>query len=374
MLKKVISGCFAIFIIVFTILIFAFDASPIPYLQDVYKDYFSIGVCCKKSKIVQEYDLLNHYNSITPEYEMKWGINEPGSEKGTYFYDDADNLVKWAKENNKKMRGHALVWYQNVPKWFEKEATTKEKTLQLIEERINQLMTRYGDDVIYCWDVVNEAIIDAPTQEQVDSNDFYRSAENEPWRFGDDKPNTRFDFLGICGKDYIFESFKIADKVCQENNYDEMKLFYNDWFLNNPLKRDACVKMVKDMQENNVRIDGIGMQGHYYLSDYKANKEQYIKDFEDAIKAYTSLGLDVQITELEIFVDYMPSVSDLNLQAELYGKIFEICRKYSTPWQEGVGKVSNVTLWGSVDSIGKSYYLFNANHTPKSAFYEIIDF
>lgn len=375
--KKIIYGIIAaVILIVFLHFIFfiIYSARPTPYLYEVYKDYFPIGVSCKKSKTISEADILQHFNSITPEYEMKWGTMEPGEEKGEYFYDDADNLIAWARENNKIMRGHALVWYQNVPKWLEKEATSKERVYELLEERIETVMTRYGDDVIYCWDVVNEAIVDSPTQEQLDSGDIYRTKDNEPWRFEEDAPNTRFDFGGMCGKDYIWESFRIADRVCQENGYDDMKLYYNDWFLNVPLKREACVQMVEDMQADGVRIDGIGMQGHYYLDDYKKDKYQFVKNFEDAVKAYTGLGVDVQITELEINSSSRLNIIDRKLQAEVYGKIFEICRKYSQPWKVGAGTVTNVTLWGSVDWDGHYSYLFNSNHKPKDAYFEIIDF
>lgn len=206
--KKIIYATI-ICVLICAIVLAAIMFRPIPYLYEVYADYFPIGVSCKKSRTVSDADLLPHFNSITPEYEMKWGIMEPGDERGEYFYEDADNLVAWARENGKMMRGHALVWYQNVPKWLESEATSKERVFELLEERIETVMTRYGDDIIYCWDVVNEALVDTPTQEQLDSGDIYRTKENEPWRFGEDASNTRFDFGGMCGKDYIWQSFRL---------------------------------------------------------------------------------------------------------------------------------------------------------------------
>ena len=345
---------------------------PVPYLCDVYSDYFPIGTCCKKSIIESYGDILNHFNSVTPEYEMKWGIMEPG-EKGEYNYAEADNIVNWARQNDKIVRGHPLIWYQNVPSWFEEEATDKERVLELIDERIENTMTHFGDDVIYCWDVVNEALVDDPTEEQLASGEFYRSRENDPDRFGDGHTTKRYDFYGVCGRDYIWRSFSTADEVCREYGYDDMQLFYNDWFMHIPNKRDACVQMVKDMQADGVRIDGIGMQGHYWLSDYKEDKDAFVKNIEDAIKAYTGLGLDVHLTELEVIVGKSLFGKEKE-QAELYGKIFDICRKYSTPWKEGAGTVTSVTLRGAVDTSEKKNYIFKSNHRPKKAYYEITDF
>lgn len=162
--------------------------------------------------------------------------------------------------------------------------------------------------------------------------------------------------------------------MCKEYGYDDMKLFYNDWFLNIPLKREACVQMVRDMQADGVRIDGIGMQGHYYLEDYVNDKDGFVKNFEDAVRAYTGLGVDVQLTELEVNVSGSMDRNTESLQAELYGKIFEICRKYSKPWCEGAGTVTNITLWGVADWDGYYSFLFNTSHRPKKAYYEVTDF
>lgn len=348
-------------------------SGDVPLLRDVYSDYFLIGTSCKKSKIEAQSDLLAHFNSVTPEYEMKWGIMEPDV-KGEYNWAEADNVVAWAKDNGKVVRGHSLIWYQNVPAWLEEEATDKERTLELIDEHIETVMTHFGDEVVYCWDVVNEAIVDSPTAEQVASGDFYRTEENDPERFGDGFSSPRFDFGGMCGRDYVFQAFRSADRVCREYGYDDMKLFYNDWFMYVPLKRDAFVEMVGDMRAEGVRIDGVGMQCHLWLSDYLADKQTFLSDIEQAIKTYTALGLEVQITELEVIVGENLSREQEEQQAELYGKVFEIFRKYASPWQEGAGCITNVTLWSMADDAAVKNYVFDINHKPKKAYYQITDF
>ena len=340
-------------------------------LCDVYSDYFKIGAATSSGSLKYEEDVLTNFNSITSTYEMKWGALEPQS--GKYTYGGADRLMQWASEQDVSVRGHCLVWYRNVPDWVTEAAVDKQTALDLIDSHIRKTMTHFGDDVIYCWDVVNEALVDDPTEEQLASGEFYRSRENDPDRFGDGHTTKRYDFYGVCGRDYIWRSFSTADKVCREYGYDDMQLFYNDWFMHIPNKRDACVQMVKDMQADGVRIDGIGMQGHYWLSDYKEDKDAFVKNIEDAIKAYTGLGLDVHLTELEVIVGKSLFGKEKE-QAELYGKIFDICRKYSTPWKEGAGTVTSVTLWGAVDTSEKKNYIFKSNHRPKKAYYEITDF
>jgi endo-1,4-beta-xylanase len=145
------------------------------------------------------------------------------------------------------------------------------------------------------------------------------------------------------------------------------------------------------LQKDGIAIDGVGMQAHYRLPAYTADKETFMQNFEDSVKAFTELGVNVQITELDISIyESSTSVSasdgltteDEYAQAEMYGKIFEICRKYSTPWKTGAGVVNCVTTWGIADdssslnsSSRKDYpLLFDRDHKPKRAYYEVSTF
>ena len=129
----------------------------------------------------------------------------------------------------------------------------------------------------------------------------------------------------------------------------------------------------------------------YKLSDYLADPQKFIEGFEESVKTFTGLGLDVHVTELDIRVyendgdppafDSLPLSVELQ-QAEMYADIFEVLREYSLPWKDGAGCVTNVTVWGAADDSAawdteahKEYpLLFDEEHRPKEAYYSIISF
>lgn len=187
------------------------------------------------------------------------------------------------------------------------------------------------------------------------------------------------------------EEEMIAAAAREEYGLDGVELFYNDYKLNDPAKREACVQVVEMLREEGLPVDGIGMQGHYRLSDYLADPEGFLDEFEASVKTFTGLGLDVHITELDIRVyasddepqefDSLPYAVE-EQQAEMYAGIFEVLRKYAVPWKAGAGCVTNVTVWGLADdsrawdtAAHKEYpLLFNEALEPKQAYYAIISF
>ena len=325
-------------------------------LHKKYKDYFPIGVAFNNVLFDHYSELIPHYNSFTAEYEMKWKSLQPT--KGNYTFATANKIVEFAKSKNMLIRGHALVWYQEAPDWLFKddlgEAITKEELFSRMEHHITTVMNHFGDD-IYCWDVVNEAITDDNT-----SNIIYRQC----------------DWYRTAGKDYIAEAFRIARAV-----NPNIKLFYNDYHLDKEPKRNRTLALLKELIDDGVPIDGIGMQGHYNLLDFK------IEEFEKSLKAFIDLGLEVQITELDISIypwgpetqrfTTFPAVLE-QAQADMYGQIFEVLRRHKD-------NVTGVTFWGAADDYTwldnepirnrKNWPLvFDEFHQPKKAFHSIINF
>ena len=103
-------------------------------------------------------------------------------------------------------------------------------------------------------------------------------------------------------------------------------------------------------------IDGIGMQAHL------DSKYPSASEFETALEQFEALGLDVQITELDI--------SNRNgSYDQLYPQIFEIAMKHAK-------NISCVTLSGTTDGIiwrtDYSSRLPFSNYQPKSFYYDII--
>lgn len=353
-------------------------------LRTAYADYFRVGAAVTTDNVKMYDSLLPHFNSVTAEWEMKWRVSEPS--QGEFDFSAGDELVAWAQAHDTAVRGHCLLWYKSLPSWVSKACTDKETALAIIDEHVRETVKHYGDSV-YCWDVANE-VLDGTVSSSALEEDAPADAI---WRTGDDEEfeQGEIDWYEICGEDFLKQAFRSAEAALEEVGAEDVQLFYNDYSLNDPNKREACVRLVEMLREDGIRIDGVGMQAHYGLQSYLKDKEGFMKNFEDSVRRFTSLGLDVHITELDIRVygsssepqafDSLPYELEV-AQAEMYGKIFEVCRKYSTPQGEGYGVVSSVTTWGVADdhtsqdtSAHKEYPLiFGVDHDYKLAYYELM--
>jgi GH35 family endo-1,4-beta-xylanase len=363
-------------------------------LADVYKDYFVIGTAVKSTYLESGYygDVIKHFNSITPLNNMKWRNLE--SIKGSLDFDQlddsADDLVAWAKANGVPVRGHTLLWYKAVPIWLHEEFKGKEYSEQvseyaisLIEEHVELVMEHFGDDV-YVWDVVNEAISNSVKQ-----SDLVTSVDKpygNIWRTSADEDDGMeahetdwVDWYKVTGGyEYIAKAFLKAGQVREENNLN-VQLFYNDYGLYKPTKRQAALNLVQMLRDNGAPIDGIGMQCHIKLKEYTEDKALFLKNFEDSIKAFIDAGLDVQITELDLRHDTVFSEQNAADQAELFGEIFRICRKYAKTGDMEHG-VTGITTWGPYDGCyggtgeKSNKDIFGPDQTLKAPYYAIVKF
>ena len=352
-------------------------------LRTAFADHFRVGAAVKTSNLEKYAGLLPQFDSVTAEWEMKWRANEPA--RGEFDFSAGDEIVAWAKAHDTAVRGHCLLWYKSLPSWVSEVCTDKETALSVIEEHIRETVRHYGDSV-YCWDVVNEAL-----DGTINASDLEADAPADAiWRTGAHEfAAGEVDWYKLCGEDFLKTAFRTAENTLAEIGAEDVQLFYNDYSLNDPEKREACVRFVELLRADGIRIDGVGMQGHYNLHSYLADKEGFIGDFEDSVRRFTSLGLDVHVTELDIRVyasgsdpqafDGLPY--DLEAaQAEMYGRLFAVCKKYSKPQGEGYGVVSSVTTWGVADddtcqdtAAHKEYPLiFGVDHDYKLAYYELM--
>lgn len=351
------------------------------WLNEAYKDYFPIGAALAQYSLDRfGSDLMQHYGSITPESEMKWYMIHPAD--GRYNFSQADELVEYAKETGRLVRGHTLVWSSALPAWVMEDNPSKETLLERMREHIDTVVKHFGDDV-YCWDVVNEVISPSITQEKLEKGDIYRTGSDAYYA---GVPSG--DWYAVCGRDFIAEAFKAARKAADEAGATDIKLFYNDVDLINPLKRQAAVAMIEWLRSVGAPIDGVGLQAHYDVVNFNAD------EFEAAVKTFVDMGLDVQVTEADVSVypwvydgEVYSSIPEPleTVQAEVYGAIFEICRKYAEPYAEGKGEVTGVTFWTIADDItwldndpvpGRKNWpaVFDENHEPKPAYDKIMNF
>lgn len=326
-------------------------------LAEAYKDYFKIGAAVTVNDLQGEHGelLKKHFNSITAENAMKFGEIHP--EEDRYDFEKPDKMKEFALSNNMKMRGHTFVWHNQTSDWIFADKNGKEAPRELVLERLRQhvkvVCDRYKD-VIYAWDVVNEAIEDK-------SGEQYRDTK---WR-------------RILGEDYIKTAFEVVKEID-----NKAELIYNDYNNELPDKLEKSYDMLKVLLEKGTPIDGVGLQGHWNIRDKKL-----IDNLKSSIERYASLGLTLQVTELDVsmfeFEDKRtdlkePTSEMLYLQEQTYDNIFSIFREYKE-------LVTSVTFWGISDKytwkdnfpvFGRKDWpmLFDIKGTPKGSFYKLANF
>ena len=331
-------------------------------LKDYYKNYFPIGVAVTARDIKNPQEtalILNQFNSLTPENAMKLGPIHP--EENRYNWKDADSIVAFAQAHGLRVRGHNLCWHEQTPAWLFKDGAgnlvSKDVLLKRLKDHITTVVNRYKGK-IYAWDVVNEAVDD-------DSTKFLR---NSLW-------------YRICGEDYISKAFEYAHEAAPK-----AVLFYNDYNTERPDKRERVYKLLKKLVDAGVPINAVGLQGHW--SVYEPDK----KDLLATIKKFSSLGLKIQITELDISIypweknrrakrpgeadAYTPQLE--KKQTDKYAEVFKIFRKYRNV-------ITGITFWNLSDRNtwldgypvpGRKNYplLFDQNFQPKKAYWKVVDF
>ena len=340
-------------------------------LKEAYASKFYIGTALNESQITgNDTATINiikeQFSAIVAENCMKSGPIQP--KEGEFDFELADKFVDFGVKNNKFITGHCLVWHSQAPRWFFTDSLGNEVTPEVLTERmkthIYTVVGRYKGK-IKGWDVVNEAIED---------DGSYRNSK----------------FYKILGEDFI----KLAFQFAHEADPD-CELYYNDYSMAEPGKRMGVVAMAKKLQEQGVKIDGIGMQGHVGL-DYPE-----LEEFEASMEAYAALGLKVMITEMDISV--LPS-PDWNRGADIATNI--AYKDSLNPYTKGLPDsarialderyleffklflkhkdyVTRVTLWGVTDANswkngfpvrGRTDYplLFDRHNQPKSVVAKLI--
>ena len=342
-------------------------------LKDAYSDYFKIGCACTGSEFAQgaTKDLIKkHYNSLTLGNELKPDsvldqalsqkyVAETGDDTMPQIsLNEADEMLKFAGENKIPVRGHVLVWHSQTPDWFFKENfdpngawVSKDKMTKRLENYIKTVMETlkkdYPDVEFYAWDVVNEAASDAGTIRDAGSNNEVDGQSAWVKVYGD--------------QSYIPLAFEFAKKYAPAG----CKLFYNDYNEYSPNKQAYIISdILKPLVEKNL-IDGVGMQSHISMS-YPT-----IDLYKSAMQQYADLGLEIQVTELDVSEKSNEYANQLAL-AQRYQDVFKM---YKEMKDSGVN-LSAVVLWGITDStswIGGYPLLFDKDYQAKPSYYAVID-
>ncbi|MGW4294182.1 endo-1,4-beta-xylanase [Micromonospora chersina] len=286
--------------------------------------YFGTAVAAYKLSDATYVGILNReFNMVTPENEMKWDATEPSQNQ--FNYTNADRIVSHAQANGMRVRGHALAWHSQQPGWAQNLSGTALR--QAMVNHITQVATHYKGK-IYAWDVVNEAFADSGGVRR-DSN------------------------LQRTGDDWIEVAFRTARAADPG-----AKLCYNDYNTDNWTwaKTQAVYNMVRDFKARGVPIDCVGLQSHFNSgSPYPGN-------YRTTLENFAALGVDVQITELDI-------EGSGTTQATTYGNVVKDCL--------AVSRCTGITVWGIRDSdswrASGTPLLFDGNGNKKPAYTAVLD-
>jgi len=333
-------------------------------LKEAFKNDFGIGTALNAVQI-EERDpraallILQQFNMATPENIMKAQVIHP--QWAVYNFDMADKMVAYCQKNNIKVNAHTLIWHSQLPA-FVRRIQSVDSFRTFFTDHIKTVASRY-DGKVYSWDVVNEAL-------------------------NDDGTMRKSIFFQKLGGDFVTEAFRIA-----QSSAPNTQLYYNDYGNEQPAKRAGCIALIKKIQVAGVRIDGVGIQGHWHLGRIP------LKEIEESILQYSALGIKVMFTELDIEVlprslqgadvnQRMIGDSSLNpyknglpdsVQQKLaadYEALFKLFLKYK-------GKIGRVAFWGVNDGqswlngwpvAGRTNYplLFDRDFKPKPAFYKVL--
>ena len=307
-----------------------------PSMRKAFDGKFLIGAAVNTRQVVSTDPkvinaIRNNFSALVPENCMK--AEEIHPKKDLYDWRDADALVELAQKNGQVLTGHCLVWHSQLPYWFLKDdlgqTVTKDELIKRMKDHITTVVQHFKGK-IKGWDVVNEAVMEDGTLR-------------------------KSPFLNIIGPDFIKLAFQFAHEADPN-----VELYYNDYGMDNPAKREGVIKLVRELKAAGCRVDGIGMQSHVA---FDTNLDEY----EKSIVAYAAEGVKVMVTELDLSVlpwpkgnygaavetnfEYMKEMNPYTdglpaekaqEQTDFFVKLFGIYLKHADI-------IDRVTFWGVTD-------------------------
>jgi endo-1,4-beta-xylanase len=340
-------------------------------LKNVFAEHFRIGAALSTSQAMGDEPAAlelaaRQFNTITPENLLKWAEVHPQPDQ--YNFEPADKFVAFGQQHDMFVVGHTLVWHNQTPAWaFQDDSgqpLSRDALIERMRDHIHTVVGRYKGK-IGGWDVVNEAFEDDG------------ALRDSPWRI-------------IIGDDYLELAFRFAHEADPE-----AELYYNDYNEWHPGKRKAVTRLVRSFKAKGIRIDGIGLQGHWGL-DYPS-----LPEIEAMLNDYGKLGVKLMVTELDMNIlprpgaqtaaevsataegsdaldPYAAGLPDEMSQklADRYAAVFAMFVKHRD-------KIDRVTMWGVHDGQswlnywpirGRTAYplLFDRQLQPKPAFDAVV--
>lgn len=261
--------------------------------------------------------LDREFNQVTPENEMKWDTVERS--RGSFNFGPGDQIANRAASRGQRLRGHTLVWHSQLPNWV--SSINDPNTLRSVMNNHITTVANHYKGRVYAWDVVNEAFADNGS--------------------GQHRPSV---FQNLLGDGFIEQAFRTARSADPA-----AKLCYNDYSIEdwNSAKTQGVYRMVRDFKARGVPIDCVGFQSHFGAGGPPGT-------FQTTLSNFAALGVDVQITELDI----------AQAPANAYANTVRACLN--------VARCNGITVWGIRDSdswrSGENPLLFDRNGNKKAAY------
>lgn len=279
--------------------------------------------------------LAREFNLVTPENALKFSVVQP--ERGRFDFARADALVAFAEAHHMQVNGHVLVWDQQLPEWLTQGHFGPDELKAILHEHIRTLVARYRGRIA-TWDVAAEAVGE------------------------DGKLRETFWSRGI-GPDYLALAFRWAHEADPQ-----ARLRYNDYGGEGAgAKSDGIYTLAAELRTHRVPIDSVGLQMHIGLNDAPRPDDVRIN-----MKRLAALGLQTDITEMDVMLRLPASRADLKAQAGLYRAMLQACL--------AVPQCRSFSTWGVTDRYSwipeffpgrGAALLFGANYRAKPAFFSI---
>ena len=275
--------------------------------------------------------LSREFNLVTPENSLKFGPVHPDRDR--YAFGEADLIVDFAEDHRMQVRGHTLVWHNQLPAWLTEGDWAREELADVLHDHIVTVVGRYRGRVV-AWDVVNEAVGDSG------------SLRDTIW-------------LRVIGPEYVDLAFQWAHEADPD-----ARLFYNDYGAEGlGPKSDAIYAMVESMVQRGVPIHGVGLQMHTSLGGCPDPGAVAAN-----IERLAALGLEVHITEMDVRIPEPVTPEKLEAQARIYRDVLRVC--------VSARGCTAFVLWGFADchSWIPDFFpgygaglIFDENYAPKPA-------
>jgi endo-1,4-beta-xylanase len=275
--------------------------------------------------------VATQFSTVTPENVMKWEVVHP--QRTRYDFSQADQLVAFARAHGQKVRGHTLVWHNQLPAWLTSGTWTRAQLRAILREHIFTVVGRYRGRV-WAWDVVNEA-------------------------FNDDGTLRDTIWLRTIGPEYIADAFRWAHQADPR-----AILFYNDYNVEgiNP-KSTAVYELLRRLRREHVPVGGFGAQGHLDL------QYPFPEDLLQNLRRFGRLGLATAITEADVRYTLPGDPAKANAQAEGYSLMLESCLLEPSAISFTVWGFTDRYQWvpGTFPGEGEAA-IFDVDYNPKPAY------